>query len=272
MNPQGTPIALPLRLWLGVEVLFGIGAVLAIGVSPADSATNFAWPIQPVVMAAVLGAFYMSSALLFLLPLFAKRWEMIRVMILPTALFATVQLIATFLHWDKFSVGTTPFYVWFASYLLPPPIFVTAYLWHQRRASPQNMSSDSPLPVWMRALFWISGIGLILGAMTAFILPSLLIPNFPWQLTPLTARSLCGWIMILGVILIAMARENDRARVRFGTPFLILILPTLFIQMSRYTDQVNWSNPVLWISLIFLAVICVCGIVLATGNWQESLR
>jgi len=78
--------------------------------------------------------------------------------------------------------------------------------------------------------------------------------------------------MILGVILIAMARENDRARVRFGTPFLILILPTIFIQMSRYTDQVNWSNPVLWISLIFLAVICVCGIVLATGNWQESLR
>ena len=109
MNSQGTPIALPLRIWLAVEVLFGIGAVLTIGVSPADTKTNFAWPIQPVVMGAVLGAFYASSALLFLLPLFAKRWEMIRVMILPTALFASIQLVATFLHWDKFSVGTTPF-------------------------------------------------------------------------------------------------------------------------------------------------------------------
>src|SRR5687767_15895209 len=138
MNAPGTPIAWPLRAWLAVEVLFGIGAVMAIGVSPADSATNFSWPIQPVVMAAVLGAFYMSSALLFLLPFFAKRWEMIRVMILPTAIFSTVQLIATFLHWDKFSVGTTPFYVWFASYLLPPPIFVAAYVWHQRRAGSQN--------------------------------------------------------------------------------------------------------------------------------------
>ena len=144
-DTQGTPIALPLRLWLAVEVLFGIGAVLAIGVSPAETKTNFAWPIQPVVMAAVLGAFYMSSALLFLLPLFAKRWEMIRVMILPTAIFSTVQLIATFLHWDKFSVGTTPFYVWFASYLLPPPIFVSAYIWHQRRAAQPGPSSDSPL-------------------------------------------------------------------------------------------------------------------------------
>ena len=192
MNTQGTPIALPLRLWLAVEVLFGIGAVLAIGVSPAETKTNFAWPIQPVVMAAVLGAFYMSSALLFLLPLFAKRWEMIRVMILPTAIFSTVQLIATFLHWDKFSVGTTPFYVWFASYLLPPPIFISAYIWHQRRAGQPNPSSDSPLPAWMRSLFWISSILVAFGALGAFIFPPLLIANFPWQLTPLTTRSLCG--------------------------------------------------------------------------------
>lgn len=272
MNTQGTPIALPLRLWLAVEVLFGIGAVLAIGVSPAETKTNFAWPIQPVVMAAVLGAFYMSSALLFLLPLFAKRWEMIRVMILPTAIFSTVQLIATFLHWDKFSVGTTPFYVWFASYLLPPPIFISAYLWHQRRADIQKTTSDSPLPAWMVTLFWISGMLLVIGAVSAFIFPSLLIPIFPWQLTPLTTRSLCGWIMILGVILIAMAGENDRARVRFGTPFLILILPTLLIQMLRYSDQVNWANPTLWVGLTFATAICLCGFYLALGNWQESLR
>jgi hypothetical protein len=271
MNTKGTPIAWPLRVWLAVEVLFGIGAVLAIGVSPAESKTNFAWPIQPVVMAAVLGAFYMSSALLFLLPLFAKRWEMIKIMILPTAIFSTVQLIATFLHWDKFSVGTTPFYVWFASYLLPPPIFISAYLWHQRQAGIQRTSSDSPLPAWMRSLFWISGILVVIIAVSAFIFPLLLISNFPWKLTPLTTRSLCGWIMILGVILIAMARENNRARVRFATPFLILILPTLLIQMSRYSDQVNWASLTLWVSLTLAAVICLCGIYLAMGNWRESL-
>ena len=53
----GTSIAWPLRVWLGVEVLFGIAAVMAIGIAPADTQTNFAWPIQPVVMAAVLGGF-----------------------------------------------------------------------------------------------------------------------------------------------------------------------------------------------------------------------
>ena len=77
--------------------------------------------------------------------------------------------------------------------------------------------------------------------------------------------------MILGVILIAMARENDRARVRLGTPFLILILPTLLLQMSRFSEQVNWTNATLWVGLAFVALICMCGLYLATGNWRESL-
>lgn len=271
MNTQGTLIALPLRLWLGVQVLFGIAAVLTIGVAPAETKTNFAWTIQPVVMAAVLGAFYASSALLFLLPLFAKRWEMIRIMILPTALFATVQLITTFLHWNKFAVGTTPFYIWFASYLLPPPIFVAAYLWHQRRAMPQNMQSDSPLPAWLRWIFLVCGSFLTIGAIIVFILPSVLIPVSPWQLTPLTARSLCGWIMILGVLMLAMLRENDKARVRIGASFLILLLPAMLIQMTRYADQVNWANLTLWIGLILAAILGLCGLYLAIGSWKESL-
>ena len=73
MKYPGTPIAWPLRLWFAVEVFFGVGAVLSIALNPAATRTNFAWPVQPVVMAAVLGAYYISSALLFLLPLFARR-------------------------------------------------------------------------------------------------------------------------------------------------------------------------------------------------------
>ena len=53
MTTKSLAIAFPLRAWLAVEVLFGVAAVLAVGLAPADTATNFAWPIQPVVMAAV---------------------------------------------------------------------------------------------------------------------------------------------------------------------------------------------------------------------------
>ncbi|MCB0208558.1 MAG: hypothetical protein KDJ52_04495 [Anaerolineae bacterium] len=268
---QGTRIAWPLRAWFGVEVLFGVLAVLAIGLSPADSKTNFAWPIQPVVMAAMLGAFYITSAPLFLLPFFAKRWEMIRVMILPAALFSTIQLVATFLHWDKFSVGTTPFYVWFASYLLPPPVFVSAYFWHQRQARSQVVAVNDPIPAWLHRLLIICGGIIAIGAFLILFFPSLLIPIFPWVLTPLTARSLSGWLIAVGTIMLSMARENDRTRSRLASPMLILILPAVLLQITRYAGEVNWSSPVLWLGLALFAVVGFCGLYIANGSWREPL-
>lgn len=268
---KGTPISLPLRVWLVVEVFFGVAAVLSIGLAPDQTKANFAWPIQAVVMAAVLGGFYITSAPLFLLPLFAKRWEMIRVIVLPAILFTTVQLILTFLHWDKFSVGSTPFYVWFASYLLPPPIFLAIYLWQQRQAKGQSIPISEPLAPTLRRLLVILGSIILAGAVLVFLVPSVLIPIFPWPLTPLTARTLTAWLMAVGGLLLMMARENDRTRVRLATPMLILLLPALLLQILRYADQVNWASPTLWVGLLLLASVGAIGLALAKGSWRAAL-
>lgn len=272
MTTGGTPISWPLRAWLGVEVLFGVSAVLAIGVSPEDSATNFAWPIRPAVMAAVLGAFYITTAPLFLLPLCARRWEMIRAMILPAALFCAVQLVATFLHWEKFTVGSRPFVVWFASYILPPPILVAAYVWHQRRAGTPSAARDEPLPSWLRTLCLLCGGALTLSGVIVFVVPTLLIPVFPWTLTPLTARSLCAWLIVVGTLLLSMARENDRSRCRLASLMAIFALPALLLQLLRFRAQVDWSRPALWLGLGLFAVVALCGLSLARGSWRAALR
>ncbi len=108
--------------------------------------------------------------------------------------------------------------------------------------------------------------------MLIFFLPTILIPIFPWQLTPLTARSLSGWLIIVGTIMLSISRENSRTRSRLATPMLILLLPALLLQMARYADEVNWSSPVLWFGLILFAVIGFCGLYLANGSWREALR
>ena len=77
-----TRIWWPLRTWLAVEVGFGVLAILTIALAPQNTATNFAWTIKPDVMAATLGAFYLSSALLFVPVLFARSWQDIRAMTL----------------------------------------------------------------------------------------------------------------------------------------------------------------------------------------------
>ena len=117
----------------------------------------------------------------------------------------------------------------------------------------------------------ICGSGLAIGAMLVFIFPGLLIPIFPWQLTPLTARSLCAWLVAVGAIMLSMSRENDRTRTRLATPMLVLLLPVLLLQMLRYADEVNWSNPAVWLSLILFAIIGFCGLYLANGSWREAL-
>lgn len=271
-RPAGTPIALPLRLWFVFEVLFGVGAVLTIALSPGETAHNFAWPVQPVVMAAVLGAYYISSALLFVLPLFARRWEMIRVMVLPAALFSTAELAATFLHWDKFSVGTTPFYVWLASYLLPPPIFVGGYLyqqWRARRLGPAA-PADPLAPDARRALLhW--GALLALPAALIFVFPSLLTALAPWAMTPLTARALAGWLLAAGALMLSMARENHRAGVLVGTPLLLLMFPAVTLQIARFSDQVNFANAALFVGYGVTLVAFAIGVYLVRGPWREAL-
>ena len=57
---------------------------------PAHTAGRFAWDVQPTVMAAVLGGYYLSTLPLTLLTVFARRWEMIRVIVLPTVLWVTL--------------------------------------------------------------------------------------------------------------------------------------------------------------------------------------
>jgi hypothetical protein len=273
MRHPGTSIALPLRVWFAVEVFFGVSAVLSIGLDPANTRTNFAWNVQPVVMAAVLGAYYISSALLFLLPLFARRWEMIRVMILPTALFSTAELITTALHWSKFSIGTIQFTGWFLSYLLPPPIFIGYYLWQERRARRvANAAPAEPLPHDVRSalLHW----GGVLAILTIFffIVPQALIAIAPWQMTPLTARAFDSWLLAVAALMLSMAYENDRTRALLGTPMLILVFPVVTIQIARYADQVDFANIALFVFYGITLVAFALGVYLARGDWRQALR
>ena len=266
----GTPIVWPLRAWFAAEVFFAVAALLSIGLDPGNTEEGWAWPIEPVVTAAVLAAFYVAVAPIMLLALFAKRWEMVRVIVPAAILFTSAELIATFLHWDKFSTGTAPFYLWFASYLLPPPIFIATYLWQQRRAAPRSPSAE-PLPALLRSLLFVLGGFLSVEAVVAFAYPAWFTDDFPWSLTPLTARALCGFLLALGALMVTMAVENDRDRVRLASPMLILVLPAVALQVARYSEQVDLSHFRVYLGVVLLGLVAGCGIVLARGSWRDAL-
>ena len=273
MTQPGTPIAWPLRAWLVIEVLFSVGAILTVALDPENTRARFAWNVQPLVMAAVFGAYYISTGLVTLLPVFARRWDMIRVMILPTVLFTAAELLATVLHWSEFSVGTAAFTVWFLSYLLPPPILLGFYLWHERRA--QQVASAPPLeplyPEVRQALrHWGSLAALV--SIIIFIVPQAFIGFAPWQMTPLTARVFAGFIFAAATLMLSMARENDRLQVLVGVPLLILMFPAVTLQIARFPDQVNFANIGLFLIYGIMLVAFVLGVYLAGGDWCRAFR
>lgn len=266
----GLAISWPLRLFIWVEILFGVAAIATIALMPSETARYFAWPIKPNVTAALLGAFYISAGGLFILAAFTRRWQMIRVLVIPAMLFTLFELIATFLHWDRFAVGTTPFMVWFASYLLPPPVFAACYIWHQRR-SPKRQA-DAPLSPMVRNTLWVLGIAVAGEGLISFIWPAVLINSAPWTLSPLTTRAICGWLISLGTMMLSVAWENDRDRGRVVAPYFILLLPALVLQLSRYSHEVNWSHPRIGSGAVFLTIVLAIGIYLARGNWRRSFQ
>lgn len=263
-------IARPLRAWFAVEVLFGVLAISAVGLAPDRTATNFAWSISPTVMAATLGAFYIASAPLFIMPLFAKRWVMVRVLVLPVVAFSLVQLVATFVHWDKFHVDSAPFAVWFASYVLPPPIFLAGYWWHQRRTGEEPVTVS--LAPAVRGAAMVIGALFVALALVMLFAPGSITGRFAWKLTPLTAGSAAGWLVAVGGMHLSIARENDVARSRLATPFLIVPLPALLVQWARFADEVDWGSAALWLVVALFSASLLCGLALTRGSWRETFR
>jgi hypothetical protein len=116
------------------------------------------------------------------------------------------------------------------------------------------------------------GGALALYAVLAFALPAVLIAIAPWQFTPLTARALSGWILALGILLMSCARENDRTRCRIISPFFLLLLPAIAIELWRFSDQVSWSHPTIYAGLVLLAVVFALGVFLVRGDWRRTMQ
>lgn len=262
---NGTPIAWPLRAWLWAEVGFGLATALTLGLDPAQRTHPFAWRIAPDAMAALLGAFYIALVPVVLWAALARRWEDVRVIVLPAACFTAVQLGVTLRHWDRFLHDGLAFQLWFVSYLLPPPIFGACWWWQQRRAAAGTAAAaapaaDRPLRRSDRVALAALGTLLALESIAALAWPAWLSASAPWTITPLNARALAGYLLFTGLLMLSAARENERRRVRIASPFLIALLPAVALQLGRYADQVNWSHPRIATGALLLGAVALLGL------------
>jgi hypothetical protein len=263
-----TPIWWPLRVWLGVEALFGVFLVLTIFLHPDQTQQSFAWIIEPGAMAAALGAFSLAIAPMFAGALLTRRWQQVRVMVVPLIVFNLAMLLATAIHLNRFSEGIAPFKLWLASCALTPPAFGLLYRWHQLRSAPIGSEVAAPIAPKLRDFFRINGLAVTIAASAIFVLPGLLQRVGPWGFTPLTARAFSAWLLVFGLLQGSMSREADWERARLATLFLIVLPSALLLQLWRFREQVDWVNGFLFVLLADVTLTAGACILLwlATGE------
>ena len=190
---------LPLtRLIAAIVVPF---LVLAFGILfflPDRTGQLFAWAIKPHMTSMYIGAAYLGGAWTLSQAAIGRHWHRVSPVFPAVTVFASAMLIATVLHWDRFSLGTPAFITWLILYIVAPFLIPAIWLYNRRTDSGEPEESDVVVSAAARLITRIIGTVVLLFVFTGFLYPTLLITIWPWTLTPLTARVLCGWLSVIG--------------------------------------------------------------------------
>ena len=197
---------LPATHWAALVVfVILVPAVLILWPFPDRTADAWAWTIKPELTPIFLGAGYGAGAYFFLRTFLADRFPPSSAGIFGAAFFATLMLIATIIHWDRFNHGDAPllgaavFYGWVAVYILSPPVVLALWFANRRTDSGAPIPGDVIVPEWIRRTAQALAGCAFIAAAVFFLAPEQAIDIWPWDLTPLTSRVLGSFTAQVGV-------------------------------------------------------------------------
>ncbi len=264
------PATLPLmRLVLAVGVVFVTGAGLLLYVFGEQTDRFFAWSIADPLSAAAIGAFYLTATVVAGLSLVEREWARARVGVPGILVFVWLMLGASLAHLDLFFVDTAPALarlagvVWMVIYLIDPPLATLAYV-RQLRAPGLDRVRPMPMPGWFAGVLLAGAVPVLALGVALFCWPTSAGEAWAWPLTPLVSQALGAWLLGLGLVLVAAARERDWVRVfpaSAGLVALALLQLAALLRFDQPTDSV-----IGWVWVLLLVVLGVVGAVAATAR------
>jgi hypothetical protein len=222
-------------LWVAFLILFFF---------PDLSGERFAWAIKPHMTAMYMAAGYLGGSWLFVNGVFGKRWHRIQGGFLPITTFTWFMMLATFMHWDRFSQNLG-FYLWLILYVVTP--FLVPVLWYfNRKTDPGSPEEkDVLIPPTVGWILRLIAFGSLVFVLIGFFNPAFMIQVWPWTLTPLTARVMCGWVALLGVGALVMSYERRwsgwKVPLECIAVWHILVLVAAFLNGGDFkSGLLNW--------------------------------
>lgn len=238
---------------LGAVVLF---AFCVLYFFPTRTKQLFAWPIAPPMTAMFMGASYANGVIFFVSVLVGKKWHRVWAPHVGVFVFATLLLIATYLHWDKFNHSHPVTWIWLFIYVVAPILTPIALA----RNCPEDPrvpdAGEAIVPLGLRVGWVIPGILFLLVALYYFIYPAKLIPLWPWKATPLTMRVMMSFYSMLGIAVIAVLREPRWSAWRTGLIGVIvwhaLVILAAFLRQQDFSRGL-FNHPWFFFELVVLA-------------------
>jgi len=230
------------RILAAIIVPVLAAAFLMLYLFPSNSGGLFAWPIKPAMSAMMLGATYLGGAFFFTLLLITKEWHTVRLGLIPVAVFAGILGISTTLHWDKFTQGHVSFILWAILYFVLPFVIPVVWYLNERASRGYDFASEARFPNALRVILGGTGVVMLAASALLLLFPDLMIPTWPWTLTPLTARVLSAMFSLPGLVSIGTARDGhmSSARIIFSAQVVSIGLILLALLVNR--GEIDWSK------------------------------
>jgi len=250
------------RIIAGVVVLFLVIAFGILFFLPDQTGTLFAWAIKPHMSSMYFGSAYLGGAWILAQVAVGPRWHRVQAVFPAVTLFTTAMLGATLLHWDRFSLGTIPFITWLVLYIVSPFLIPALWVYNRRTHITEPEESDVTVPIAARLIARFIGGSILILVTVCYFLPGLIIPIWPWELTPLTARVLCGWLSVIGTLpfVISFDPRWTGWRASFegiGIAFSLIFVAAVINPAEFKTGIVNWYTVLMGVMLLTIIIFYV---------------
>src|SRR5215218_4751030 len=250
------------------SVIFWLG--LTLFVFPSDTATLFAWTIQPPLTAAFLGASYWASTTLAATCALERDWVRGRAFAAPYLIAGVILLVVTFVHLDKFHMDAVTGWAWLILYAVFPPA-VIALLLRQVRTPGAEPPRDAPMPRALVAALALLGGALVLLGAALVVAPVDAAALWPWPLTPLTGRAIGTFVLAQGALALVVCREHYWGRVRPAMLQQLVVGVLQLVALARFSGTLDWDRAGAWLYLAaVLAILGTGALGVARGLRREA--
>jgi hypothetical protein len=253
-----------LTRWIaGFIVVILLDASQLLAFYPGRTATLWAWTIQPELTAMVLGSVYTGGGYFFARVLFGASWEEVAAGFPAIALFVWMATLATLLHLDRFAEDSLPFAAWAALYVVTPLLVPYLYLRNRKRFP---MQQGPLIPQGVRIGLAVAGGVLVAVAVLVFAAPDEAIGEWPWMLTPLTARITAAVVGLYGAVWVSVAAHRTWTAARIPLQSQVIGLAVFLLAVGRDEGVVDWGA----LGVVVVAVAAAMLVVSAVLAWRAA--